>query len=136
MGRKHFVSMSGTFRSFVQGKITLEELQSGHFLFGPHKESVGEANSAPVFVMSHNVEKPRWTHEAEYVEYSSLDKPVAEQWAKFKTVMREAHKEQRITWTDGKNYPAKIKPLLEAGDEVFWDEKWRTVSEFKYMADA
>lgn len=135
MARKHFASMSGTFRSYVQGKITLEDLQTAHFVFGPHKDSMNDA-SIPAFVMSHNVEKPRWVQEAEYVEPSSLDKPVLEQWQKFRAAIKEAYKDERVVWTDGKNYPSKIKPLLEAGHEVFWDNVWRKAEEFKYMTDA
>ena len=133
--RKYFVSMSGTFRSFLHGSITPEDLQVGHFVFGPHKDCMGEV-SVPAFVMSHNIEKPRWVQEADYVDAGSLDKPVLEEWKKFLASLKEAYNNERIKWTDGINYPAKIKPIIEAGFDVYWDGKWRTASEFGYMVDA
>lgn len=132
---RYYMSMSGTFRAFVQGKITLDEIKDSRFIFGPHKDGLGDA-AIPNFVLCHNTEKPKWAVEFLYVTPDTLDKPVLEQWTKFRLVMKEAEKEGRITWTDGINYPAKIKPLVEAEHEVFWDGQLLKAEEFKYMTDA
>lgn len=132
MSNTYFFSMSATFRSFVQGKITLEELKAGHFVFGPHKDSFNMP--IPAFVMTCNVEKPRWQEAADWITPDCLDTPVYEKWLKFIDVIKDVGAD-RINWTDGKNYPSKIKPLLEQEHKVFWDGVWRKIEEFKYMGD-
>ncbi len=136
MTRKYFISMSGTFRSFVQQKITLEDLKGSSFIFGPHKETINEIMYIPWFVLSHNIEKPRWLQDLDSIDSNCVDKAVLDLWKSFMNVILESHHEDRVTWTDGNNYPSKIKPLLEAGHEVYWDGRLRKIEEFKYMSDA
>lgn len=132
---KYYASMSGTFRAYCDGKLKLEELAEANFLFGPHKDCVTTDDVAPAFTLGHNTEKPRWQMEADYVHLGSLDKPVAELWLKFRDIVKDAMKQSRVTWGDGKNYPAKIKPLLENQHEVYWNGMWQTIDQFKYMSD-
>lgn len=127
--------MSSTFRAFVEGKINEDNFTEAFFVFGPHKDNINEL-SIPSFVMSYNVEKPRWAEEANYVDPNSLDTPVIAQWQKFYQLIKNANMQDRIHWSDGKNYPSKIKPLLESEYEVYWDGSWRKLEEFKYMSDA
>jgi len=133
---KHFMSMAGTFRSYLAGQITSEDLEAGVLLFGPHQAAFGSDQAIPAFVLGHNREKPRHVQEAEYVDQAALDAPVFEQWAKFKQLVKTAIADGRVQWTDGKNYPAKAKPLITAGHEVFLDGRWLLLGELKYLDDA
>jgi hypothetical protein len=131
---KHFLSMASTFRSLMTGRLALDDLRQAHLTFGNHKEVIHFDQAIPGFVMAFNTEKPKFlTAEAEYVDAASLDKDVAEKWIKFKLAVREAEREGRLTWSDGKNYPAKALKLLKDGHEVYWEGGWRQLWEFKYL---
>jgi hypothetical protein len=133
---KYYVSMSGIFRSFIQQKITLEELKDAYFVFGQHKDGL-DSHALPSFVLSHNVDKPRWVQDGvDYVSSDSIDASLLQSWSRFMEVIKVAQKNERISWSDGKNYPGKIRVLLENGHEVYWDNRWRKKEEFKYMAEA
>jgi len=132
---KHFLSMANTFRAMVEGRIRTEELRSAQLVFGPHRDAIHSDAAVPIFVLLHNVEKPKFHAEAEYVDHGSLDAPVLEEWKKFKLIVREADRDNRVTWTDGKNYPQKAKPLLQAGHEVYFDGRWMDPSELKYLEE-
>ena len=130
---KYFVSMSSTFSAFAEGKVTLEDMTVGHFLFGPHKETLKNEGVATAFALAHNKEKPAYEPEAQYVGNDSLDAPVKEVWLRFRTLCKDAEKEGRIHWGDGKNYPGKIKPLLQQSNEVYWSGRWCRFEDFTYV---
>lgn len=133
---KYYVGMSGTFRSFSQKTVTAEDLSHGKFVFGFNKNNFIELGSAiPAFVSLNNVEKPKYNTGSEFCDKAFLDSSVAMAWKEFVELIIVANREGRVEWTDGKNYPAKAKKLLESANEVFWDHQWRNAQEFKYMSD-
>ena len=132
---KIFMSMSSTFRSFVEGKITVDDIRGGILHFGPHKDAIASEAAIPVFATSFNTEKPKYGSDAEYVDAASLDKEVAEKWLKFKLLVRDAERNDRVQWSDGKNYPGKIHQYLAAGHEVFWEGCWQQMGHYKHLVE-
>ena len=132
---KIFISMSSTFRSFVEGKLTVDDIRNGTLLCGPHKDAINSEAAIPVFVTSFNQEKPKYGSDAEYVDAASLDQSVAEKWLKFKLLVREAERHERVVWSDAKNYPGKIMHYLATGHEVFWEGSWQQLGHYKHLAE-
>src|SRR6185437_13363451 len=104
---KFYLSMSKTFRAWMENKVTTQELAAGQLMFGPYKELLG-TEAVPSFVMTFNKEKPKFPAEnAQYVDIGSLDVPVLAKWKEFKAMVLTADGNGHVAFTDGNNYPGR-----------------------------
>lgn len=132
--KKYFFSFSSTFSSFLEGKLSLEELKEGYFVFGPVKEHVLSQNGrVHVLASRFNKEKLK-IHETEWIPETYLDELVLQKWLSFKGLLKELNQE-RVIWKEGKNYPRKCYIFLKDGHEVFWNGCWQKLENFNYLSE-
>lgn len=130
----HYLSLSGTFRSYMEGKVTLQEMADGTLVIGPHKDGLHTADVVPSFILAYNTEKPKYVVEAEWLGKENVDEQVLLRWSEFHKIVLAMHKEGRVRYTPGTNYPAQAKELLSGNDaKVFFNGQWVVADELKYL---
>lgn len=131
---RYFFSFTNTMHHYFIGKITLEELKAGQFVFSKDRGTM-LAGHIPTKVTIYNKEKPYLLPNAySVVGEDQLDESVKEKWRTFYQLLIEKDKAGEIIWQrGGESYMRKIVEYLKSGHEAVFDGQLQKLEWYKWL---
>lgn len=131
---RYFFSFTNTMHHFFIGKITLEELKAGQFVFSKDRGTM-LAGHIPTKVTIYNKDKPYLLPNSyPVVSEDQLDESVRDKWRTFCQLLIEKDRAGEIIWQrGGESYMRKIVEYLKSGHEAVFDGQLQKLEWYKWL---